>query len=277
MEALRKQRVAESQALALKETASAEAEAALKQADTLRIQAQAEVEAAKLRAEGAKASASATGLAEADVLRAKADSGMREAEAVRAKGLAEADAEKAKAEALAAYDGVAQRVEVLKLQLDAQVRIEIAKAQALGSAMSSMNIKMIGDPVAAASLLRMITMADGLGEVLNATPEPVRQIGQQLINKLTDTPNKAAEPEKSPISDSAELAKLVPEIVQLVEKKLDLEAIKSLSVKEVLAQLSEKATKKEKQTIEKAQQALAVLPVLNDLPFEELYLRVTTN
>lgn len=272
MEALRKQREAEAQAGALKETASAEAEAALKQADTMRIQAVAEVEASKLRAEAAKATASAAGLAEADVFRAKAEAAMREAEAVRAKGLAEADSEKAKAEALAAYDGVAQRVEILKLQLDAQVRIEIAKAQALGSAMSSMNIKMIGDPTAAASLLRMITMADGLGEVLNAAPESVKQIGQQFVNKLTDT---SAAPAVAATNDTADLAKLVPEIVQMIEKKLDLEAIKSLSVKEVLAQLSEKATKKEKLTIEKAQQTLAMIPVLNDLPFEELYLRVT--
>ena len=274
--ALGKQREAESQALALKETASAEAEAALKQADTLRIQAQAEVEAAKLRAEAAKATASATGLAEADVLRAKAEAGMREADAVRARGLAEADSEKAKAEALAAYDGVAQRVEVLKLQLDAQVKIEIAKAQALGSAMASMNIKMIGDPVAAASLLRMITMADGMGEVMNAAPESVRKIGQQLVNKLTDSPNTLTVPDAAPATETADLAKLVPEIVSMIEKKFDLETIKSTSVKDVLVLLGEKATKKEKATIEKAQQALAVMPVLNDLPFEELYLRVTT-
>jgi hypothetical protein len=117
----------------------------------------------------------------------------------------------------------------------------------------------------------MITMADGLGEVLNATPESVKQIGQQFVNKLTDTNAAPA----APTNDTADLAKLVPEIVQMIEKKMDLEAIKSLSVKEVLAQLSEKATKKEKLTIEKAQQTLAMLPVLNDLPFEELYLRVT--
>ncbi|MFZ1466168.1 MAG: SPFH domain-containing protein, partial [Anaerolineae bacterium] len=138
LDALRKQREAEAQAKALKEIAAAEAEAALKQADTLRTQAQAEAEASKLRAEGTKATSSAVGLAEADVMKAKADAAMREAEAIRARGLAEAESAKAKAEALAAFDGVAQRVEMLKLQLDAQVRIEIAKAQALGSALASM-------------------------------------------------------------------------------------------------------------------------------------------
>ncbi|MFZ6026665.1 MAG: SPFH domain-containing protein [Chloroflexota bacterium] len=289
LDALRKQREAEAQALALKEISAAEAEAALKQADTVRTQAQAEVEADKLRAEAAKATASATGLAEADVLKAKADAAMREAEAIKAKGLAEAEAEKAKAEALAAFEGVAQRVELLKLQLDAQVRIEVAKAQALGSAMASMNIKMIGDPTAAASLLRMVTMADGAGDILNATPEPVRELGQQLIGKLaggngpakavsnSDRP-AAAEPAQAetPAAGLAEVAQLIPEIVQMVEKKLDLDATKGQTVAQVLETLSQKATKKEKQTIEKAQQALALLPVLNELPFEDLYLRITT-
>ena len=281
LDALRKQREAEAQAKALKETANAEAEAALKQAETVRIQAVAEVEAAKLRAEASKASASAAGLAEADILRAKAEAGMREADAVRAKGLAEAESEKAKAEALAAYDGVAQRVEVLKLQLDAQVRIEIAKSQALGSALASMNIKMIGDPEAAASLLRMVTMADGIGEVMKATPEPVREVGKQLIEKMTGKPLPASlvEPkaEAAVSNPSADVAQLIPEIVRMIEKKMDLEAIKSQTVREVLIALSEKANKKEKQSIEKAQEALDVLPVLNDLPFEELYLRVATN
>lgn len=277
LSALRKQREAEAQAKALKEMAAAEAEAALKQAETLRTQAQAEVEASKLRAEAAKATASASGLADADVLKAKADAAMREAEAVKAKGLAEAEAEKAKAEALAAFEGVAQRVEILKLQLDAQVRIEIAKAQALGSALSSMNIKMIGDPNSAASLLRMVTMADGLTEVLNATPEPVKEIGAQLVSKLTGQPAPAFPKPEAPTSENpslTEVAQIVPELVKLAEKKLDLEAVKALPVKDVLAQLAQGATRKEKQMIDKAQQALAQLPVLSDLPFEELYLRM---
>lgn len=67
----------------------------------------------------------------------------------------------------------------------------------------------------------------------------------------------------------------MPEIIQMIEKKMDVEAIKTQSVREVLVALSEKATRKEKTTIEKAQQALDIIPVLNDLPFEELYLRVT--
>ena len=283
LDALRTQREAEAQAKALKEIAAAEAEAALKQADTLRTQAQAEAEASKLRAEGTKATSSAVGLAEADVLRARAEAAMREAEAVRARGLAEAESAKAKAEALAAFDGVAQRVEMLKLQLDAQVQIEIAKAQALGSALASMNIKLIGDPNAAASLLRLVTLADGIGEVIRAAPEPVREIGQQLINRATGNPAgdslvrmAAADGGKTaaPGASIEELAALVPEVMRVAEKSVDLNKIKGKSLGEILVLVGQKVSGDERTLVERAQRALAQLPVLNDLPFEDLYLRM---
>ena len=296
--ALRKQREAEAQAKALKETASAQADAALKQAETLRTQAQAEMEAEKLRADAARAKASAAGLAEAEVAKAKADAAMREAEAVQAKGvaqaeaikaqgLAEAESNKAKAEALAAYEGVAQRVEVLRLELDAKVRIETAKAQALGSALASMDLKLIGDPTAAATLLRMVTLADGLGEVVKAAPGPVREIGQQLLNKMTgnldgdalvrDNGTQSTEhrPEHRGVPNVAELALLVPQVVKLAEQHLDMNGLKGQTVGQALAALAEQVTGEDRAVVERAQQALAMLPILSDLPFEELYLRAT--
>lgn len=293
LEALRKQREAEAQAKALKEIAAAEAEAALKQADTLRTQAAAEREAEQLRADGMKAKTSASGLAEADVLKAKADAAMREAEAVKArglaeaesvkaKGLAEAEAQKSKAEALAAYEGVVQRVEITKLQLDAQVQIEVAKAQALGNALASMNIKLIGDPTAASQLLKMVTFADGLGEVAKAAPLSVREIGQQLLNKATGTEGDSlikindGDAKAPQTNDVTDLALLVPELMKIAERTLDMNKLKGQSVAQVLAQLARQASAADKPAIEKAQKALANLPIINDLPFEEVYLRATT-
>jgi uncharacterized membrane protein YqiK len=277
MAALRTQREAEAEAAALKARSSAQAEAALKQAETVRTQAKAEMEAEKLRAEGAKAKASAVGLAEADVLRAKAEAAMQEADAVRAKALAEAEGAKAKAEALAAYDGVAQRVEILKLQLDAQVQIEIAKADSMAKAMSSMNIKMIGDPNAAASLLRMVTMSDGLGEILKNTPGPVLEVGQQLLNRVTGNANgEGLTKMRSSIdsgTDVAELALMVPEMVQKVEQHLDVDKLKGLTVGEVLQALGEKVPDDE--GVAKAQTAVSQLPIIRDLPFDDFYLRAT--
>ena len=276
--AFRKQREAEAQAKALKEIAAAEAEAALKQAETLRTQAAAEREAEQLRADGAKAKSSATGLAEADIMKAKAEAAMREAEAVKAKGMAEAEVQKSKAEALAAFEGVAQRVEIIKLQLDAQVQIEVARAQALGNALASMNIKLIGDPIAASQLLKMVTLADGLGEVVKAAPLSVREIGQQLINKATggDGDSLIKLSGDSPASDVAELALLVPQLIKITDKTLDVNKIKGQTVAQVVTMLVQRTTGDDKATIEKAQKSLAMLPLINDLPFEEVYLRATT-
>lgn len=288
LQALRKQREAEAQAKALKETAAAQAEAALKQAETMRTQAEAEMQAEKMHADATRASASATGLAEAEVAKAKAEAGLREAEAVRVKGLAQAEAtraqglaqaesDKAKAEALAAYEGVAQRVELMKLQLDAQVRIEVARSQALGSALAAMNIKLIGDPNAASTLLKMVTFADGLGDVVKAAPQPLREIGQQLLNKATgntegDALLKVNGEHGASLSD---LALLVPQVINITEKTLDVNTLKGQTVGEVLSTLMKQANDADRPAVEKAQKAAAALPLINDLPFEEFYLRAT--
>jgi uncharacterized membrane protein YqiK len=286
LDALRKQREAEAQAKALKEMASAEAEAALKQAETLRTQAQAESEAERLRADGAKAKAAADGLAAAEILKAKAEAAMREAEAIKAKGLAEAESEKARAEALAAFEGVAQRVELMKLELDAQVRIETAKANALGQALAGMNIKLIGDPAAASSLLRMVTLADGLGEVVKAAPQPVREVGQQLINKATGNPhgdallrmsddNTGSGNGNGRANSVTELAAMLPQLVKLSERELDVNKLKGQSVSQVLELLARKVQGDDLALVERAREALAQLPIINDMSFEDVYLRAS--
>jgi len=280
LEALRKQREAEAQAIALKAIAAAEAEAALKQAETLRTQAHAETEAEKLRAEGARAKSSATGLAEAEVLKAKAEAALREAEAIRQRGLAEAESQKARAEALAAFEGVAQRVEIMKLELDARVRIETAKAEAFGTAVSAMQIKLIGDPTAAASLLKMMTLTDGLGEVWRTAPQPMRDASQLLLNNLTGGRLGEAiakvEGNGANAAPVAELATLLPSLIQLVEKTINMNELKAQTVSDVLAQMSDKVTGEDQALVAQAQQALAHLPILKDLPFEDVYLRATT-
>jgi hypothetical protein len=226
-----------------------------------------------------KAKESAAGLAEAEVLKAKADAAMREAEAVKARGLAEAESQKAKAEALAAFEGVAQRVEITKLQLDAQVQIEVARAQALGNALASMNIKLIGDPTAASQLLKMVTLADGLGEVVKNVPQPMLAVGQQVLNKVTGTESdallKMAQAAGGQTPGIADLALMVPELIQIAERTLDVDKLKGQTVGEVLTTLSKRASAEDRPKVEKAQQALALLPIINDLPFEDVYLRAS--
>ena len=80
---------------------------------------------------------------------------------------------------------MAQRIELVRLELNTKMRIEIARADAFGKAVAAMDLKLIGDPNAAASFLRLVTFSNGLGEVLIAAPQPLQDLGRSLISRAT--------------------------------------------------------------------------------------------
>ena len=61
--------------------------------------------------------------------------------------------------------------------------------------------------------------------------------------------------------------------MQIAEKTLDVDKLKGQTVRDVLNTLSKRASAEDRAMVEKAQQALAQIPIINDLPFEEVYLR----
>ena len=198
--AMKEIREAEARAEALNSIAQAEFEAAKKQAETRRTQAQAESDSAKMLADAKRAQTSAAGLAEAEVIRAKAQAmqleaevirakGLAEAEAVRAKGLAEAEAEHAKAEALAAFNNVSQQLELEKLRMQAQIQIEVARAKAMGEAIANMQIKMFGTPEAADNILRLMSFAEGMNDIMAATPPAMQELGSRIIDRVLSEEN----------------------------------------------------------------------------------------
>ena len=62
---------------------------------------------------------------------------------------------------------------------------------------------------------------------------------------------------------------------QIAEQTLDVNKLKGQTVRDVLATLSKRAVAEDRPLVEKAQQALAQIPIINDLPFEEVYLRAS--
>ncbi len=299
IEVLKKVRDAEAQAAALKQIAQAEFEAAQKQAETKRTQAQAESDAEKMLADAERARSSATGLAEAEVLRARAEAarlqgtaeadvirakaeatqieaevirakGLAEAETVKAKGLAEAEGQKAKAEALAAFDNVSQQLELQRLQLDAQIQIGVARAQAIGAAIANMQIKMYGTPDAAESILRLMSFAEGMNDVVGAVPPQVKELGSQLLDKVMGN-GKKEQPGQGMTLE--QVATLMPQIMAVVDRTLDVNKLKKQTVSQVLNQLEAKAAEADKPAVAQARAALVLLPFLADANFEDIYLR----
>ncbi len=307
IEAFKKIRDAEAQAAALKQIAQAESEAAQKQAETRRTQAQAESDAEKMGADAERARASAAGLAEAevsrakteasrlqgmveaDIIRAKAEAtkseaevirtkGLAEAEAIRAKGLAQAEGEKAKAEALAAFDNVSQKLEMQRLQIDAQVRIGVARAQAIGAAIGGMQIKMFSTPDAADSILRLMSFAEGMNDVVDAAPAKVREIGGQLIDKfMAPTALSPSTEDKKDGLTLQQLALLMPQFIQLADLKLESNKLKNQTISQVIEQLEVKADMADKPLLAQARAVLKLLPVLADMSFEDAYLHYTSD
>ncbi len=289
IEALKKIRGAEAQAQSLKAIAEAEFEAAQKQAETKRTGALADSDAAKALAEGEKARVQATGLAEAEVIRAKADAtqqealvirakGLAEAESVRAKGLAEAEAEKAKAEALAAYDGVSQKLELEKIRLQAQIEIGVARAKAMGDAVANMQIKMFGTPEAADSILRLMSFADGMNDVVNATPAPVRDLGNRVVNSLLSNNGGNGSASNGVIHSGGgmnvdEMAIIFPQLMALAERTLPADRLKIATVDEALDMLDERVLPEEKPLVTKGRLAVSTLPFLGGAKFADIYER----
>ena len=109
-------------------------------------------------------------------------------------------------------------------------------------------------------------------------PQPMLAVGQQVLNKVTGTEGDALLKMAQAGSGApgiADLAVLVPELMKLAEKNLDVNKLKGQTVGEVLSVLNERTTAEDRAKVERAQQALAQLPIINDLPFEEVYLRAS--
>jgi len=243
-------------------TGLAEAEVLRAKAEAARLQGVAEADVIRAKAEATQT--------EAEVIRAK---GLAEAESVKARGLAEAEGQKAKAEALAAFDNVSQQLELQRLQLDAQIKIGVARAQAMGEAVANMQIKMFGTPEAADSILRLMSFAEGMNDVLGAVPPQMRELGSQLLGKVVGKGNGG---EGGPALTAVQVAELMPQLMAAVDRTLDVNKLKKQTVGQVLGQLETRAAEADKPLVAQARQALTLLPFLADANFEDIYLRYVT-
>ena len=282
IEALRKQREAEAQATALKEISAAEAEAAQKQAETKRTQAAAESEAeqaARRRHEGEDLRGRSgrgrchEGQGRSRDARSRSGPGQRSGRSRSAKGQGRSAGRLRRGGAAGGDHSSCSSMR--------RCASRSPEAQALGNALSSMNIKLIGDPTAASPLLRMVTLADGVGEVVKPRRSRCARSASRLVNKATGNDGDSlmklgdGDGKIDATNGIAELALLVPEIIKITEKTLDVNALKGQTVGQVLATLARRTTGEDASKVAKAQKALAMLPIVNDLPFDDVYLRAT--
>ncbi|MEM8621853.1 MAG: flotillin family protein, partial [Actinomycetota bacterium] len=226
------------------------------EADQLLIEAEAQRQAAEKEAlgkiklaEAVQAEAAAGGLAEAEVLQAKAtatrDYGSAEAEVIAKKGQAEADALNqryaaeaegtgAKAEAMKKLDGVGREHEEFKLRLEKELQVdlkqigihgEIAAEQArvLGEALKSANIDIVGgDGQFFDSLINSITRGKQVDRLVDHS-DTLTQLSDHLLNGSGN-------------GDGGSIGDRVRELVG--QFGLSTEDVKNLTISAALAKLS---------------------------------------
>ena len=278
IEAFKQIKDAEAQAEALNKTATAEASAAIKMAEASRTQAQASADAEKMQADAARATAAATGLAEAEVIKAKAGAAIQEAEAIklrgladadaiRARGLAEAEGQRALSDALAANENVAQRLELERMRVSAQIEVGVAQAKAMGDAMGAMDFKLYGTPDTAQQLLRMIGMSDGLGALINNAPAPLKEIGGRLLERMLPNGNGHATPAASlPTINFDGMQPLIVEGSRIVTQHLPAAELSQLTVQNALEQTLLVASESERATLHKLQGMVMLMPHIANQP-----------
>lgn len=293
LEAFKRVKDAEAEAEALNRKAEAEASAAIRLAEARRTEAQAAADADKLRAEAARAEAAAAGLAEAEVLQAKADAAAKEAEAIRARGLAEAETIRARslaeaegqsamADALAAHDGVAQRLEIERLRLQAHVEIGVAQARSMGEAMASMDFKLYGTPETAQQILRLMSLTDGIGSLMQSAPTPLRELGGRLLDRIgpatngngTNTATNGDAPaQPNGVESGLNLLAAQPHIAAasaLLRRYLTEDELHTFALSDGIAHALTLATADERLVLVRVEGMLTLAPALADRPVAEV-------
>ncbi len=204
----------ELEAMRLQEMAEADRQIATGQAEAIRTRAAAELEAAKMAAIGERERNSATGLAEVQVALERLKVLEREADVTRQKLVAEAEGEKARAEALSSHESVMREIEMAHINADVLKAIEIARAEALGEAISGMKMNLFGDAVMARQLLQLVAGAQSVQHVYDALPPVARDTLDGLAARLGSRASDANGHTRQP-----NISKLLDALVTIVKER----------------------------------------------------------
>ena len=281
LEAFKQIKDAEADAEALNRKADAEATAAIKMAEARRTEAQASSDAEKLQADALQAMRAAEGLAEAEVTKARAEASFQEAEAIKARGLAEAEAIKARglaeaegqhamADALAANEGVAQRLELEKIRVSAQVEVGVAQAKSMGEAVAAMDFRLYGTPDTAQQVLRMMSLSDGIGNLLQTAPAPLRDVGGRIVDSLLPNGSNGHGENHGANGLNLESAQpLIAEASIILTSLLNADERKQLSVRKAVEQVVNIVDEDQRAVLLRLQGLLSLVPAIAEQTVDE--------
>jgi hypothetical protein len=68
---------------------------------------------------------------------------------------------------------------------------------------------------------------------------------------------------------------MLPQLIALTERTLDIDRLKGMTVAQVAAEVERKASGEDRALADRAHRLIAALPIIAEMPFEEVYLRAT--
>src|SRR5579871_1942091 len=86
---------------------------------------------------------------------------------------------------MASHNGVGQTLELARLEADVTKAIEIARAEALAEAISSMKMNLYGDAAMARQLLQLVVTAQSAQQVYDALPDGAQSTLRGVASRLS--------------------------------------------------------------------------------------------
>jgi hypothetical protein len=137
----------------------------------------------------------------------------------------------------------------------------------MGEAMSAMDFKLYGTPDTAQQILRMMSLSDGIGGVIQALPPAVRNAGTRLLDRVA--PSSGNGNGSVPVGvDLGSAQPLINEGKAALTTLIPEAECKGITLRAAVDLALSRASGEQYATLLKIQGALIVLPGIGDQPLE---------
>ncbi|NJM06989.1 hypothetical protein HC891_13640 [Candidatus Gracilibacteria bacterium] len=178
---------------------------------------------------------------------------------------------------------MAQRLELEKIRLQAHIEVGVAQAKAMGEAMAAMDFKLYGTPETAQQILRWMSVADGLGAVVESAPPQLRELTGRIVDRVLP-PNGDGRAQHAPSNGAAGVAAngasslpdlsaaqpLIAAASNTLRSQLNAEQRRTLSLRAGIAEALERADASERAVLHQVQGMLALVPALAEQTVESV-------
>jgi hypothetical protein len=152
----------------------------------------------------------------------------------------------------------------------------------MGEAMASMDFKLYGTPETAQQILRLMSLTDGIGSLMQSAPTPLRELGGRLLDRIgpaangngtSTATNGDAPAQPNGVEGGLNLLAAQPHIAAasaILRHYLTEEELHTFSLSDGIAHALTLATADERMALVRVEGMLTLAPALADRPVAEI-------